>query len=163
MGNLFRNVYSWFNSYFGNYLYEYFKGWDCNAESFSNPNQFATIGLITAIIALAVVILFYYIIDHPRFYRWWSWMIMLVFVALSALFYGFGKAYSDLNGGKIDDCLLYNITFNDQGEVVDKTQRIWNSNCWEFGIANMIIGIGFFIIFSFCLKWWSKTAKHSPI
>ena len=162
MGSLFRNVYSWLKDFYGNNLYEYFKGWNCGAESYTNSNQFLTIGLITATIALFIVVLFYYIIDSPRFYRWWCWLIMLGVVAVSTLLFGYGKAYSDLNGGKIEDCLLYIIEYDEQGNINEKTQQIWDSNCWEFGNANLIIGVSFFILFSFCLKWWSKSAKHSP-
>lgn len=162
MGTLFRNVYSWLMDFYGTNLYEYFKGWNCEAQEFSNPNLFASIGLITAVIALFFVLLFYYIIDSPRFFRWWSWLIMAGAVALTTLFYGFGKAYSDLHDGKIGDCLLYIQTFDEQGNLASQQQQIWDSNCWGFGMANMIIGVSLFFIFSMILKWWSKSAKYSP-
>lgn len=163
MGTLFRNIYSWFKDFYGSYLYDYFKGYNCNTQDFSNPNQFVSIGLITLIISLVVVLLYYYGINHPRFNRWWSWLIMLLITMATSLFFGFGKAYTHLYGGRIGDCLLYAIGYDNEGQEISRTQQIFTPHCWGFGFANMIVAILFFIIFSFCFKWWSRNCKHSPI
>jgi len=163
MGTLFRNIYSWLIDFYGTYLYDYFKGWNCDTQAFSNPNQFVSIGLITMLISLVVVWIYYYGIDHPRFNQWWSWLIMLFATAVTTLLFGFGKAYSHLYGGQIGECLLYVLIYDANGKEISRTQQIFTANCWGFGIANMIIAISFFIIFSFCLKWWSRNCNHSPI
>lgn len=162
ISNFFRVIYSWFRDFYGSYLYDYFKGWNCQTQDFSNPNQFFPIGLIALAISLVVVLFYYYGINHPRFNRWWSWLIMLFVTALTALFFGFGKAYSHLYGGQIGDCLLYIIGYDNNGQEISRTQQIFTSNCWGFGFANMIVAILFFIFFSFCFKWGSRNCKHSP-
>lgn len=162
MSTLFRNIYSWFYDLYGENLYEYLKGWSCESEALTNPNHFFLIGLITIGISLSFVLLYYYAIHHPRFANWWSWLIVLFTVGIINLFVGFGYTYTKFTDGQIEECLLYNNVFDENGNLLQQTQLIWESDCWGFGIANMIISIIFFIIFSFCLKWWSRTSKYVP-
>jgi hypothetical protein len=163
MGNLFRNIFSWLSDLYGYELYDYLKGWNCESESFSNPNLFAKIGWITIGIALLMMIIYYYVINHPRFNRWWSWTIMLVLTGVASLLYGYGKTYSDFNGGKIGDCMMYEYSYDQNGNITESIQKIYNSDCWGFGFANLLVGISLFIILSFAFKWWSRNCKRSPL
>lgn len=162
MGILFRNIYSWFQELYGSYLYDYLKGWDCASSTISNSNQFLTIGIITLLITLTIVLIYYYGIRHPRFAKWWVWIIFLFSAGAINLIYGFSVTNTKLQSGQIDNCLLYNTVYDAQGNVAQQAQLIFSSNCWGFGIANMIVSILMFIIISFCVKWWSRDAKYSP-
>jgi len=150
---------------YGNELYEYLKGNDCDGV-FIGPDHFLTIGLIMIGISLLVFIAYYYLINHPRYNRWYHWGTFLFLTGIFNLFIGFGYTYSKLNGGNIPACFTYSqIEATDDGSIfgVDGTEILFNSNCWQFGLANAIIAIAFFIIFTFAFKWWSRNCKHSPL
>lgn len=163
--NIIRNIYSWFNPIYGTDLYEYLKGNDCDGV-FVGPNHFQTIGFIALGISLVLVAIYYYLINHPRLNHWWHWLIFLILTGLINLFTGFGYIYSKLNEGKIPACYTHSqFETAGNGSIygVSGTEILTNANCWQFGIANLIVAIGFFIFLSFAFKWWSRNCKYSPI
>jgi hypothetical protein len=152
---LFETIYRWFASLFGGDLADYLSGYICSSEEteggYLGSNQFVMYGFIALAIALVIVVIYYYGINHPRFNKWWSWLLMLLLVGLSNLFIGALMTSGDLAAGEIGDCLI-------NGE----NGGIYDSNCWMFGLANFIVSVLFFIIFSVGLKWWSTNCKRSP-
>lgn len=151
----FETIYRWFASLFGGDMADYLSGYVCPSDEseggYLASNQFLMYGLIALGIALAVVLIYYYVINHPSFNKWWSWLLMLVVVGLSNLFVGALMTSGDLAAGNIGECLI-------SGE----NGGIYNSNCWMFGFANFFISAIFFIIFSIGLKWWSTSCKRTP-
>ncbi|MDR3236316.1 MAG: hypothetical protein LBT48_06270 [Prevotellaceae bacterium] len=152
----FETIYRWFASLFGGDLADFLSGYVCATEEESDggylgSNQFVTYGFIALGIALAVMLVYYYVINHPRFNRWWSWLLMLLVVGLFNIFIGALMTSGDLAAGNIDDCLI-------NGE----NGGIYDSNCWMFGLANVFVSAIFFVIFSIGLKWWSTNCKRSP-
>jgi len=107
-----------------------------------------------------MVLMFYYLINHPRFNRWWSWLIVLLINSALNLLYGWTLTLSDISNNVISDDLIYIRDVNTNDIV---TQKIVESNCVYFGIANAIIAAIFFIIFSLLLRWWSKNCSTCPI
>ena len=137
----FETIYRWFATLFGGDMADYLSGYVCPSEEteggYIGNNQFVMYGFIALGIALAVMLIYYYVINNPRFIKWWHWLLMLVLVGLSNLFIGAVMALNDLNAGNIGDCLI-------NGE----NGGIFNSNCWMFGLANFFVSAIFFIIFS---------------
>jgi len=161
---ILRNIYSWFYDVYSIHLYDYLKGVNCDGV-FDGTDHFNTIGLIMIGVSLLLVTLFYYGINHPRFNRWWSWLIVLFSGAIINLFIGFGYVYSKLNNGEIPACFTHSqVETTEDGFIygVSGTERLTNASCWQFGLVNAIIGIGFFFIFSMLFKWWSRNCKNSP-
>jgi len=150
----FETIYRWFEWLFGAKLADYLAGYDCQSETFIGSNQFAIIGIIAVAIAIFFVVLYYYIINHPRFNRLWSWLIMLTIVGLTNLLIGYGIVSSHLSAGDIGDCLLYGTS--------RELPLINQVNCWGFGLANFIVSAMWFIVFSLAFKWWSRNCKYSP-
>lgn len=151
----FETIYRWFATLFGGDMADYLSGYVCPSEEteggYIGNNQFVMYGFIALGIALAVMLIYYYVINNPRFIKWWHWLLMLVLVGLSNLFIGAVMALNDLNAGNIGDCLI-------NGE----NGGIFNSNCWMFGLANFFVSAIFFIIFSISFKWWSTAGKRTP-
>ena len=158
MENLLGQIYCWFQSLYGQDLSYFMWGYNPAAEDYSNPNLYNLVGLITLVISLIVVVVFYYIINHPRYCKWWSWIITLGINSIIALFVGFGITVSKLINGFIPESLVYQ--FDEDGNIT--STLIGQTNCWGFGIANFFVAAMFFIILSFMLKWWSSCAKHVP-
>lgn len=134
---------------------DFLSGYVCPSEEteggFLASNQFVMYGFIALGIALFFVLLYYYVINHPRFNRWWSWLIVLLIVSSANLFIGAGMTLGDLGAGNIEECII-------NGE----NGGIYESTCWMFGIANFLVSAIFFILFSIGLKWWSTNCKRTP-
>lgn len=157
MENILGRIYCWFESLYGQHLSEYLWGFDCQANDYIGANLYNFIGLITLAVSLIVVCAYYYWpLNHPRFSKWWSWGIMLLINGVINLFIGFSIVNSHLNGGKIPSCLA----LSEENDTV--TELITQSSCWGFGVANLLVSLLFFFIFTLCLKWWSSNCKYSP-
>ena len=135
MSDFLGNFYCYFQSFFGNNLADYLWGYNCASEDFSNSIIFNQIGLMTSGISLSIVVIYYYIINSPKFNRWWSWSIMLLINSFIALVSGYYWVSSDLRNGNIGNCLMF--TQSAEGEIIDT--NIISSDCWGFGFANSII------------------------
>ena len=140
-------IYRWFISLYGSNLAEHLSGWDQATVGYTKANIFSLAGIIALIIAITLCVAYYYLINHPRFNRWWNWLTVLIIVAVINFGIGFGLALSDVLNGNISSDLLP-ITWID---------------CLGFGFANLIIASLFFIICSFIIKWGSRNAKYSPL
>lgn len=158
MNDFFGEIYCWFETFFGQYLAEHLWGYNCDTQSYDLSNTFNPIGLVNVGITLLLVIVYYYAINHPRFSKWKSWLLVLCIAAIIQLFIGYSWTANAYLNGEIGDCLMNSR--NEDGEIIN--QLISISDCWGFGVANMFISIGFFVLFSFSLKWWSGHAKYSP-
>ena len=153
-------IYCWLQSLFGQDLAEHLWGWDMSTQDYTKPNQFNTLGLYMVVLTFVMVFIFYYIINHPRFNRWWSWLIMLLTNAGLNFLYAWLITLSDLSNNFISDDLIY-VRDVSTNEII--TQKIVESNCIYFGITNALIAGAFFIIFSFVLRWWSRNCSTCPI
>ena len=156
MENLLGNIYCWFQSLYGQNLSYYLWGYNPSTGEYTNPNFYNHVGLITLVISLVLVVIFYYIINHPRLCRWWSWLITLGINGMIALFVGYGMVASRYTNGDIPDEFLY-----PQGSDNDIIINV-PSDFWGFGMANIFVATMMFVILSFMLKWWSPGAKHVP-
>ena len=153
-------VYGWLQFLYGQPLGNYLAGyhWDGTQWVLANQNLFGTIGLVTLFITALMCVSYYYIINHPRFNRFWSWLILLAANSVINMLLGFLWTNNDLISGKIEPELLY-LTDPTTGIQV---QQIFTSNCFGFGMANFFASAIFFIIISFIIKWWSSNCKYSP-
>jgi hypothetical protein len=160
MGKIFGTIYCWFEGLFGQDLAEHLWGWDMKAGDYTKANQFISIGLYMLCISLTMVILFYYIINHPRMNRWWNWLIILIISSGFCFIYAWSITHSDLSNNFISDDLMFIRDVNTNNII---TQKITNSNCIYFGIANAIIACLSFILLSFASRWWSRNCSTCPI
>ena len=63
MGELFGSIYCWFEEFFGIELANYLWG---QSSPLSQTNSYIGIGWTMLGISLAIVLIFYYAINHPR-------------------------------------------------------------------------------------------------
>lgn len=147
---MFESIYSLFSSFFGYSLDDYLYGFTCSQETMAS-NQYIMYGMVALGSALFGMILFYYIINHPRFNKVTHWLIILLLVALLNLLFGGIITSNDLSSLTIPECFIT----NDSGGIT-------TANCWMFGLANAIVAICFFIVFSIVGKWWSTNCKCTP-
>ncbi|WP_203558315.1 hypothetical protein [Bacteroides sp. 224] len=166
MEDVLGSIYCWFESLFGQNLANYLWGYDCATQGYSNPNIFNSIGLIALAVSFVSTISYYYIINHPRFNRLWSWLLVLVINGIANLLIGYYITATDFANGTIGDCLMH--TRDEAGNII--SWHIFETDCWMFGVSNLIVSTGFFILFSLIIiilgrlipQLASRNCKYSP-
>lgn len=124
------------------------KGWDDALQDYSpDYNQFPEIFINTILGVVVVFLLYYYIINSPRFNRWWHWVICLVIVGTFGYLYAHRIVMADIRSGIIAQSL---------------EPYIGSHNALMFGIYNMGLAVLLFLILTLLFRRWSKNCKHSP-
>ena len=151
MDQFFGSIYCWLEDFFGLPLADYLWG-------VSSPRQtsvmFIGIGLSMIVISLAIVVLYYYIVNHPRLNNWWGWTIFLGLNAIINFVVGWQWVLKDYYDGlmvKLDPAT---------GKEIDLD--IFPSDIIAFGVTNMINAMITFLVFSYIIKWWSTNCSRAP-
>lgn len=133
---------------YGAALFEHLKGWD-DAIADYNPDFCRFPMLFGVIVGSAIIgfFLYYYIINNPRFNRWWSWLIFLAVVGAASYSYGAYVVSSDIAMDNIAPSLQ---------------NLIGMTNCIYFGLYCMVVSMLLFFILSMLFRRWSRNCKHSP-
>ncbi len=156
MSEVLGKIYCLFESLFGVNLANHLWGFD--GVDFTKPILFNTIGIVSFLISLVMVIGYYKVIDHPRFNRWWHWLIVLIMSGIINFIVGYAFCQTDLNKGNIADSLMFLRDVNG-----DATSLLINSmDCVGFGFANFIVSSVFFFILSMIFKCFAVSTKYSP-
>lgn len=151
MGEFFGSIYCWFEEFFGIELANYLWG---ESSLLSQTNSFIGIGWSMFGISFAMVLIYYYVINHPQLNHWWGWIIFLVINGIINFIVGWQWVLKDYYDGKmitIDPATNLQIPLN-----------IGESEIIYFGVSNMFISVIAFIVFSFILKWWSTNCSRAP-
>lgn len=171
-----KSIYSWFQGIYGYDLYDYLRGMDCSGDLVLG-NRFITIGFVTLGV-VSVITALYYFLRHARFCKIGSWFIVMAIVAVFGFFWGFGytkqqynnnmsdyhvygyencEAPQDEYGQPLDDYSCDELT-----PISGASELITGGTCVNFGWANMLIAICFYIILSIVVKRFSINCKHTP-
>lgn len=151
MGEFFGSIYCWFEEFFGIELANYLWG---ESSLLSQTNSFIGIGWSMFGISFAMVLIYYYVINHPQLNHWWGWIIFLVINGIINFIVGWQWVLKDYYDGKM-------ITI-DPATNLQMPLNIGESEIIYFGISNMFISVIAFIVFSFILKWWSTNCSRAP-
>ena len=117
-------------------------------------NTFIGIGWSMFGISFAMVLIYYYVINHPQLNHWWGWIIFLVINGIINFIVGWQWVLKDYYDGKM-------ITI-DPATNLQMPLNIGESEIIYFGVSNMFISVIAFIVFSFILKWWSTNCSRAP-
>ena len=112
------------------------------SDDLFQENLYASIGLITTITSLILVLSFYFIINRPSFSRWHHWSIMLLMNSLIAFLIGY--------------FIPQNIFYGLGIQTYESIEYI------TFGLITSITVIPFFVVWTYCFKWWKSHAKGTP-
>lgn len=150
MGEFFGSIYCWAEDFFGLDLAEYL--WGTTGQD--GTNKFIGIGMSMLAISLVVMIVYYYIVNHPRLNNWWGWSIFLAVNAVVNLIVGWTWVLKDKYEG------LMTQVDPSTGELVELP--IAEGNIAAFGVTNMINSIIAFVVLSYICKWWSTNCSRAP-
>lgn len=134
---------------YGQDLFYHLKGWDNGMQDFvAANNQFPTIWLVTFFSALLVFVVYYYILNHPRFNKVWHWLITMAVLAIGIFIWSRSLVMSDIAGVSL--------------HLVDPALNVSADNALMFGVYNAVLSAIFFLFFSIVGRFGSKNCKNSP-
>ena len=134
---------------YGQDLFYHLKGWDNGMQDFvAANNQFPTIWLVTFFSALLVFVVYYYILNHPRFNKVWHWLITMAVLTIGIFIWSRGLVMSDIAGVSL--------------HPVDPALNVSADNALMFGVYNAVLSAIFFLFFSIVGRFGSKNCKNSP-
>lgn len=145
--DFFTLIYSWLVGWYGSDL-------DNFLSSPDDGMNYLIIGLITIAISALIGLLYYKIIDKPKWAHWYCWVIALVINAVINLWWSWQAVLQNLYDGYM---AVLNPT---TGKLVT---YVTEGNCFMFGIANMIMSILIFVLLSFAFRFISTNCKYSPL
>lgn len=151
MGEFFGSIYCWFEDFFGLELADYLWG---ISSPLSETNSFIGIGLTMFGISLAMVLIYYYAVNHPRLNNWWGWGIFLAINAIVNFIVGWQWVLNDYYDGKM-------VTI-DPSSNLQTPLSIGKSELLYFGVSNMLLSVLLYVIFTFIFKWWSTNCSKAP-
>lgn len=134
---------------YGQDLFYHLKGWNNGMQDFvAANNQFPTIWLVTFFSALLVFVVYYYILNHPRFNKVWHWLITMAVLAIGIFIWSRSLVMSDIAGVSL--------------HPVDPALNVSADNALMFGVYNAVLSAIFFLFFSIVGRFGSKNCKNSP-
>ncbi len=151
MGEFFGSIYCLFEDFFGLELANYLWGL---SSPHATTNAFIGIGLTMFGISIAICLLYYYAVNHPRLSNWWGWGIFMLINSVANFIVGWQWVLDDY----YDDLMVT----NDPATNSLVPLNISTSEILCFGVSNMILSFFAFFIFSLIAKWWSRNCSHSP-
>ena len=151
MGESFGSIYCWFEEFFGLDLANYLWG---ESSPQQVTNMFIGIGLTMLLVSFAIVVVYYYVVNHPKLSNWWGWLIFFGSNAVINFIIGWQWVLKDYYAGKMVE------TDKTTGKLVGLP--ISESDILAFGVSNMILAILAFILFSYIVKWWSTNCSRAP-
>lgn len=153
MEEIFGNIYSLLESFYGKPLSEYMWGYNCNTQDYDLDLIYNQFGMIAIISAFIIPPFYYYLWNPVRHQQLKYWGLMIV-TALTNGIIAYSMLTNDLDNGLIGDCLLYD---NEGNQVIDTLNIIM------FGVVDFIfVCILFFATSVLIYKWGSKAVKHYP-
>ena len=122
-------------------LFEFFHYSAPFSDDLYQEGLYSSLGLSGILLSLLLVITFYFIINRPSFSGFRHWLIILGVNFVLASIIGTLLPRTKLTVIGIEYELIEYITF---------------------GFKNAIISTLFFIVWTYCLKWWYGNARGTP-
>lgn len=109
--------------------------------------------LSNVFITIAFVVIFYYVINHPRFQRWYHWLLVM------------GCNFAIIFLIHIFTCIMMknkeivrSDTASDATYLFDQGALVFTFYSLEMALISVVI----YIVFSYSIKWWSVNACLTP-
>ncbi len=151
MGEFFGSIYcALFEDFFGLDLADYMWG---NATP-DGSNLFIGIGLWMFGVSLLMAVLYYYVIDKPRWANIWAWLVFMLANFVLNFIIGWQWVLTDYYAG--DMAAPDPVTQQMVALPIDF------SDCLCFGVTNAILSLVVFFIFSLIIKWRSTNCWQVP-
>lgn len=148
MKDFFAPIYELLKALYGSDLAEHLYGLNPNGSGdYTARSLYVTVGLLLIIITAAVVGIYYFLLNSPRYNRWFHWMGFMAANFFIQLGIGFYLPYMDFDKGAVAPTVK---------NVVD------NGHLWGFGFANGLLSVVLFFLLSIVVKRFSRNCSTVP-
>lgn len=155
---MFSYLYDWLCSLYCGELRDYLWGFNCDSQSFDDPEHHTFFGLCMLLSSIGIAAIYYWAINSPRFNHRFHWFLFMILAFAVNFFIGFYFTNADMGSGLIPDCLMYE--YDEEGNLI--RDLIYQSDCLMFGLSNAIFAAVFYFIASIGLKYASRNCKVVP-
>ena len=128
------------NDFFAS-IYEFFFYEASFSQAMYSHGLYSVLGLVTLLSALVLCLVFYYVINRPTFNLWYHWLLVAGVNACWAFLFALFYPRSPLASAGLE----------------------FGSQYFSLAVVNAILSFLMFVIFSFALRWWSRSARLTPI
>lgn len=129
----------------------FYEGWglfylDQFSDDLFNFNLYMPIGLTLIISTVALLVVYYYIIDHPKFAKWIHWFLWILLIC------------------GINFCVAYYVTYNELDVVYAQKEQAmpYSVEFFSFSVVNAFWTFLFGLLTSALIKWKSINCKRTP-
>ena len=132
------------NEFFANwYELTYFEGF--SATMYEN-GLYIPIGFCMVLIPIAVLTLYYYVVNSRRFNKWWQWLLLVIIICV-------------INFG-----IAFGISFNGIYDVFGTSDVGYPlvACCLGFSFINFMWSFVISFVWSMIIKWGSTQCKRTP-
>jgi len=105
------------------------------------------VGISLFLSVILLLVIFYYLIDHPRFNKWPHWLLYVAIICILNFGLAFFFTYSELS-------LIYQI---------QNTPLPYWADFWIFSLINFLYAFLLSIAVSLMIRWWSRNCSTCPI
>ncbi len=114
------------------------------SDDMYNESLYIPIGLSMLLIPIAVLALYYYVVNSTRLNRWWHWLILVIIICL-------------INCG-----ISYGISFNGINNIYEEYPNGLNTYCFSLSLVNFIWCFLVSFVWSMIIKWGSTSCRKTP-
>lgn len=132
------------NEFFANwYELTYFEGF---SDTMYENGLYIPIGFCMVLIPIAVLTLYYYVVNSRRFNKWWQWLLLVIIICV-------------INFG-----IAFGISFNGIYDVFGTSDVGYPlvACCLGFSFINFMWSFVISFVWSMIIKWGSTQCKRTP-
>lgn len=122
-------------------IYEFFYYEASFSQALYSHGLYSMLGLVTLFSALFLCVIFYYVINRPSFNLWYHWLLVAGINSLWAFLFALFYPRSPLQAAGMD----------------------FGSQYGSLAVVNAILAFLLYLLFSFAVRWWSRSARLTPI
>lgn len=125
-----------------------YEGWglfylDTFSDDLYNNRLYIPVGWTLLLSTLILMAAYYYLINHPRFNRWYHWLLYTGIVAVINFAVAYFVSYNEIN-------MLYE-------------EDPYSTQYYTFGLVNFLYALIFSMLFSYIIRWWSINCATTPV
>lgn len=125
-----------------------YEGWglfylDTFSDDMYNNRLYLPVGWTLLLSTAALMAVYYHVINHPRFNRWYHWLLFVGIVAI------------------INFAVAYFVSYNEMKLLYEEDP--YSTQYYTFGLVNFLYAFVFSTIFSYILRWWSINCATTPV
>lgn len=148
MKDFFAPIYEILKALYGSDLADHLYGLNPDGSgNYDARSLYSTVGILLFVVTAAVVVSYYILLNSARYNRWFHWLGFMGINFLLNLGLGFYLPYLDFDKGNMAPTVRSAV---DTGHL------------WGFGMANGLLSLALFFIFSIVVKRFSHNCSNIP-